>query len=818
MLALSSFRAVTTCILLCLLFLVAACGLHADVLFQEDFESGLGEWTIDNGVWQVGTPTAGPESAHGGANCATTGLTGNYSSGPSSRLISPEITLLATAGQEIWLRYWAWFNYPSYNYCYISVRVKGFDGNWGAWSNVDFIGSPYFMPQVSPWSLLGLDLTPHAGQTIQVGFYHDVSSAATPRVGMYVDDVTVVAEVPSFVAKQGFEGDWEGWTTENGIWQIGQPLYGPGSAYSGSQCIGTYLSWPAPPFPDVSASRLVSPTVRLPPVEAGQTLTIRLAEWWDWINPTPPEWGRGVVSVQDPVTHVWGDWSHLTWANAHAAGASGGWIQNSADLTSYAGEAVRFGFYLSYSWYSPAKGWYIDDVEIEVPLQAAFVGVPVAGAVPLPVQFTDASMGGPTAWSWDFGDSGTSALQNPSHVYAAPGSYTVSLTAGRDAETDVETKVDYIAVLPAMAADFSASQTSGSAPLPVTFTDLSVPAATNWSWSFGDGANSSFQNPTHIYSAPGVYTVSLTAHDAYSTDTETKAAYVTVAQPLMANFDGTPLQGTFPLAVSFTDASTGGPTSWLWSFGDGANSDQQNPSHEYGQPGTKTVTLSVSNDLATDSETKLRFVKATFIDVPFDSMAWAVNEVLACVDANVVKGYDGGLYQPHGKVTRDQMAVFVARALVQPSGDAGIADPTPPPTFADVGNGGPGDWAYKQIEYVASQGIVKGFEEETPSGTVFTYRPTLVVDRGQMAVYIARAMNTPTGDAAIADPVPPYHFVDVPGADSKWAWCLKYIEYLAEQGIVHGYLEGDTYLYHPEFLVTRDQMAVYVQRAFQLPM
>jgi hypothetical protein len=87
------------------------------------------------------------------------------------------------------------------------------------------------------------------------------------------------------------------------------------------------------------------------------------------------------------------------------------------------------------------------------------------------------------------------------------------------------------------------------------------------------------------------------------------------------------------------------------------------------------------------------------------------------------------------------------------------------------------------------------------------------VDRGQMAVYIARAMVAPLGDAGLATYTPPATptFSDV--ATDYWAY--RFIEYLADasRSIVHGYEDG---AYHPEYGVTRDQMAVYVSRAFAL--
>ncbi len=76
---------------------------------------------------------------------------------------------------------------------------------------------------------------------------------------------------------------------------------------------------------------------------------------------------------------------------------------------------------------------------------AAFNSAPNSGTAPLSVAFTDASTGTVTSWSWDFGDGSSSTLQNPSHSYAA-GTYTVSLTVAGPDGSDVETKLNLIAV------------------------------------------------------------------------------------------------------------------------------------------------------------------------------------------------------------------------------------------------------------------------------------------------------------------------------------------------------------------------------------
>jgi len=789
-LALSSFRAFTTCILLCSLFLVAACGLHADVLLQQDFESGLGDWTVDNGVWEVGPPTSGPMAAYAGEQCAATVLAGNFPAGVRSRLISPPITLPPSApGQEIWVQFWAWYAYNGYDDTYVQVQTRNWDSTWSAWSYVpdgQLGGANDGYPHVSPWSLIAKDLTQYAGQTIKLGFYHVGDAVQGPNLGCYLDDISVTTGVPAPSFPQTFEGGWEGWHTDGGVWQVGIPTVGPPSAHAGTQCAGTILDANLPWW--AALSKLVSPTVRLPAVEAGQSITLRVWEWWSLT--APYSYNGGHISVLDSGSGSWSAWSQLPWAIAHDTAISGGWVQNSADLTPYAGEAVRLGFGIM--WFTEGAGYYIDDIELEVPLQAEFVAVPLAGAAPLEVEFTDLSMGGPATWAWDFGDGGSSDLQNPSHVFAAPGSYAVSLTVGKDAETDTETKTGYITVLPAMVADFSASQTTGFAPLMVTFSDLSTPEADNWAWDFGDGATSSFQNPTHTYTAAGTYTVSLTASDDYSTDTETKTDYITVGEANTANFSGTPRAGIVPLEVDFTDLSEGDNVSWLWNFGDGDTATTQNSTHTYDAPGIYDVSLAVNDGSSSDTETKTDYVKVGFPDTPPDF--WAFDEVLECVDAGVVTGYDTGLYDPEGVINRAQMATYTARAI---AGGTAVPPHVGPPSFPDV----PADfWAYDYVEYAVDQNVVQGFEDGN-------YYPDIELNRGSMAVFIARAVAG--DDASVPDGPPTPSFTDVP-ADY---WSYRHVEYCVAQGIVSGFGGG---IYNPDLLVTRGAMAVYIAHALPL--
>jgi PKD repeat protein len=85
------------------------------------------------------------------------------------------------------------------------------------------------------------------------------------------------------------------------------------------------------------------------------------------------------------------------------------------------------------------------------------------------------------------------------------------------------------------------------------------------------------------------------------------------AQPQapVADFTGAPTSGDYPLTVNFTDQSSGTPTSWAWTFGDGGTSTAQNPSHTYTVAGTYTVSLTATNDVGSDTVTKTDYITVT---------------------------------------------------------------------------------------------------------------------------------------------------------------------------------------------------------------
>jgi PKD repeat protein len=225
--------------------------------------------------------------------------------------------------------------------------------------------------------------------------------------------------------------------------------------------------------------------------------------------------------------------------------------------------------------------------------------------VPTTVAFRDHSTGTtPMNYLWEFGDGATSTEQNPSHNYIRKGLYTVKLTVTNAYGSSTETKENYIAIGLAPNADFSAEPTTGNMPLAVAFTDRSTGHPTSWNWNFGDGKESSGQNPVHMYWTSGEFTVTLTASNEYGSSDASKAYFIHVIPPLKANFIADPKSGMVPLVVKFTDTSTGNPESWSWEFGDGTTSTQANPVHAYSTPGAFHVNLTVTRGMNSDTATQ----------------------------------------------------------------------------------------------------------------------------------------------------------------------------------------------------------------------
>jgi PKD repeat protein len=142
-----------------------------------------------------------------------------------------------------------------------------------------------------------------------------------------------------------------------------------------------------------------------------------------------------------------------------------------------------------------------------------------SGVAPLQLNFTATVDGGcgPYTWSWDFGDGGTSTVQNPTYTYQTPGDYTATMTVTDSAQHSCSRQVTPIHVAcPALTCTASADSMSGVAPLLVNFT-ATVDGGCGpytWSWDFGDGGTSTEQNPSYTYETGGEYTATMTVTDS----------------------------------------------------------------------------------------------------------------------------------------------------------------------------------------------------------------------------------------------------------------------------------------------------------------
>ncbi|MES2565224.1 MAG: PKD domain-containing protein [Bacteroidota bacterium] len=208
------------------------------------------------------------------------------------------------------------------------------------------------------------------------------------------------------------------------------------------------------------------------------------------------------------------------------------------------------------------------------------------------------SSGTLTTHSWNFGDGNTSSLENPTHTYLNPGTYTVSLIVG-SLRGCYDTTEMAITVNPQPAAVFTFN--NGCELAPVTFNDISniqQGVINQWEWVFGDGSIGSGQNVSHTYANSGIYTVSLTITSNFgcsSSQTQT----IVISEKPNANFITNQASAcTHTIGfINTSNVSAGSVTNSNWNYGDGNTSSSQNGLNYYANTGTYNVQLIVSSDM-----------------------------------------------------------------------------------------------------------------------------------------------------------------------------------------------------------------------------
>ena len=323
---------------------------HAETaVWSDNFEGTTGSRWTNNGVWHIGSPTAGPAlngrfRTHSGTNCASTQ---KYPANRDARLVCTNYngssSLFVPTNGFPRLRFWHWFNF---------ARAAGYvevSTNSGAnWNQI----SPTYTYAATPtsggvWSRPSIDLSSFAGQNVQFAF-HFTSGSGGNGQGWYVDDVVVVTNAPVFNNPESFEAGplTNDWPVDFGTWEIGRPASGPKTAHTGTNCAGTVLAGNHPKFAD---TRLISPPFAVPG-SASQTL-----RFWQWYN-----FNNALGYVEISTNGI--NWNQLspTYRNGNTGGI---WKNISLNLSSYAGQTVRAAFHFT-SGSSTAAGWYVDDVSL----------------------------------------------------------------------------------------------------------------------------------------------------------------------------------------------------------------------------------------------------------------------------------------------------------------------------------------------------------------------------------------------------------------------------------------------------------------------
>jgi PKD repeat protein len=233
-------------------------------------------------------------------------------------------------------------------------------------------------------------------------------------------------------------------------------------------------------------------------------------------------------------------------------------------------------------------------------------GVTSGTAVAFTATGTDPD-GDTLTYSWDFGDGGTAATQNPSHTYAAPGTYAATVTVS-DGKGGTGTATSSVIVTSSnrdpsvTAARTPAGNTTTGTAIAFTATGSDPDGDTlTYAWDFGDTTSSTTQNPSKTYTTPGTYTAKVTVSDGKG-GSASASLTVVVAQAnrnptVVASRTpaGSVTTGT-PIAFTATGSDADDDTlTYAWTFGDTTSSTSQNPTKTYTQAGTFTATVTVSD-------------------------------------------------------------------------------------------------------------------------------------------------------------------------------------------------------------------------------
>lgn len=255
-----------------------------------------------------------------------------------------------------------------------------------------------------------------------------------------------------------------------------------------------------------------------------------------------------------------------------------------------------------------------------------------------------------TSRLWSFGDGQTSNDISPTHVYATAGSFNVTLTCYTGMQNCAESVSHTVMVYANPVPAFTASAACfGEATVFTNQSTTNPPGQiiSGYLWDFGDGNTSTVPNPTHTYSAPGTYPVTLTCYTGNNSCDETVNHNVTVNTiPVPAFSSEDVCYGSPTVFVNTSTTNPPGETisAFEWDFGDGQTSTEENPTHIYADPGTYLVTLTCfTGNEACDAAVSNNTIVSAFPEVYAGEDKNISNGWSTILDESTIEGGSGSL-------------------------------------------------------------------------------------------------------------------------------------------------------------------------------
>jgi len=222
------------------------------------------------------------------------------------------------------------------------------------------------------------------------------------------------------------------------------------------------------------------------------------------------------------------------------------------------------------------------------------------GCPGVPFNFTDQStfpQGTITSWLWNFGDGTSSTVQNPVHTYNNGGSHNVTLYV-TSSNGCFDSLVVNVSSMPVPLAAFTPQSFCMNSLAQFTDnTTIASGSVTGWYWDFGDGGSSTLQDPSHVFTTAGLFTIMLIS-TSNSGCVDTVVHNINIRPLPVANFAAVP--ACFGAAVLFNDSShisSGSIVNRKWYYGDGDSlTGQIHTSHFYDSSGVYNATLIVTSN------------------------------------------------------------------------------------------------------------------------------------------------------------------------------------------------------------------------------